>query len=102
MPKETPSPIDLPGPVRVGPGDLRWATATIGFAALFLLLTNAVSLHDWVNEQRPGPVQAAAASAADAWVAFTDRIGLGAPRAAMHARWQAAEAARFKGQPQAE
>ena len=97
MPRETPSPIDLPGPVRLGPGDLRWATVVIAIAAIFLLLTNAVSLDDWINEQRPGAAQAAAAEVADHCVALTDQVGLGTPRAAVHARWKAAEAARFKG-----
>lgn len=101
MPRETQSPIDLPGAVRLGPGDLRRASVTIAVATVFLLLTNAVSLRDWIDERRPGPLQSAAASAADAWVGFTGRVGLGTPRAALHDRWKHAEAARFAGQPRA-
>jgi hypothetical protein len=98
MPRETPSPIDLPGPARVGPGGLGWASGVIAVATLFLLLTNGVALQGWLYEQTPGPVQAWAAGLADDWVGLTDRLGLGSPRAAMHARWKKAEAARFKGQ----
>lgn len=101
MPRETPSPIDLPGAMRLGPGDLRRASVTIAIATLFLSLTNAVSLRDWIDQQRPGPLQSAAASAADAWVGFTDRVGLGTPRAALHDRWKKAEAARWAGQARA-
>ncbi len=101
MPRETPSPIDLPGPARVGTGGLGWASVAIAVAALVLLLGNGVAVQGWLYEQTPGPVQAWAAGLADGWVAFTDRVGLGAPRAALHARWKAAEAARFKGQPPA-
>ena len=95
MPRETPSPIDLPGPARLGPGGLRWTAVVIATATLVLLLTNAVALQGWINEQRPGPLQADAAAVADAWVGLTDRMGLGTPRAALHARWKRAEEARF-------
>ncbi|UAK23920.1 hypothetical protein [Sphingomonas nostoxanthinifaciens] len=99
MPRETPSPIDLPGPALLNGSGIAWATTVIAVATLVLLLTNAVALRDWIDEQRPSPVQAYAATAADGWVAFTDTIGLGAPRAAMHGQWKRAEAARFAGQP---
>jgi hypothetical protein len=97
MPRETPSPIDLPGPAILGGNGLRWTGTAIAVASLFLLLTNGVALQGWLYEQRPGPIQAWAAARADDWVALTDRIGLGAPRAGMHARWKRAEAARFGG-----
>ena len=95
MPRETPSPIDLPGPARVGAGGLAWASIGIALATLILFLTNAVSLKGWIDEQPPSPAQAWAAAQADTWVAFTDRIGLGSPRAALHAQWKRAEGARF-------
>ena len=99
MPRETPSPIDLPGPARLGSGGLRWAAVVIATATLVLLLTNAVALKGWIDEQRPGPIQQQAATLADGWVAFTGRVGLGTPRDALHDRWKHAEAARFTPSP---
>lgn len=94
MPRETPSPIDLPDPQPELCG-LGWASVVIVIAAVVLLLANAVSLSGWIDEQPPGPLQARAAEIADEWTALTASIGLGTPRAALHAQWKRAEAARF-------
>lgn len=102
MPSETPSPVDLPGPALLGEGGLRWTSGAIVVATVVLLLTNAVSLRDWIDEQRPSPLQAQAAAAADWWVATSDALLLGRPRAALHAQWKRAEAARFPGQAPAD
>lgn len=96
MPHETPSPVDLPGPTLVGGRPLAWASMVIAIATLFLLLTNAVSLDDWANDLTPSPAQARLAEVTGWWRGVTDQIGLGAPRAALHDRWKAAEAARFR------
>ena len=95
MPHETPSPLDLPEPDLEDGSGLGWTSGVIAVAALLLLLTNAVSLRDWINEQPPGPLQARASALADGWVAFTDGIGWGKPRAMLHEQWKRAEEARF-------
>lgn len=95
MPKETPSPIDLPVPPVEEPG-LGWSFGVIFIAAVFLLFANAVSLSDWIDDQPPGPLQARAAELADGWLSFTQAIGIGLPRDALHAQWKRAEAARFR------
>lgn len=97
MPKETPSPIDLPAPELEEDG-LGWTFGVIIIASLFLLCANAVSLRDWIDDQPPGPVQAEAAELADQWVALTEGLGIGLPRKAMHAQWKRAEEAGFPGQ----
>ena len=94
MPRETPSPIDLPGERDPSPGH-GWASMTIAFATIFLLLFNAVSLRDWAEALTPSPAQARLASAAEEWVAITDRVCIGTPRAWLHARWKQAEGAGF-------
>ena len=94
MPRETPSPIDLPDP-RPEYEALGWASVVIAIASVVLLLANAVALSGWIDEQPPGPFQARAAEIADEWTALTGSVGLGAPRAMLHAQWKRAEAARF-------
>ena len=94
MPRETPSPIDLPAEPLGRPG-LLWATGTIVIAALILLAANAVALRDWIDEQPPSPVQEQAAALADQWVTITDAAGVGRPREWLHDLWKKAENARF-------
>lgn len=94
MPRETPSPIDLPAkPLRL-PG-LRWTSCTLALAAIVLLTLNAVSLRDWAEGLTPGPAQAHFAEVTEQWADLTDRAGIGLARAWLHARWKEAEAARF-------
>ncbi|WP_174275015.1 hypothetical protein [Sphingomonas bacterium] len=94
MPRETPSPIDLPAAPLDAPG-LGWTAAALTTAALFLLAANAVSLRDWAESLTPGPTQARFAEATEQWAALTDGAGIGLARAWLHARWKQAEAARF-------
>lgn len=94
MPKETPSPVDLPDEPVDAPG-LGWAAGVIAVASLLLLLLNAVSLRDWANDLTPGPAQAKLSEAADGWLRFTEAVGVGRPRAWLHDQWKKAEAARF-------
>ncbi len=96
MPRETPSPIDLPEPPLDAPG-LGWTRAAIGIATLFLFATNAVSLRDWAADLTPGPAQARLAEATEDWLAITDAVGVGRPRAWLHDLWKKAEDARFGG-----
>ncbi len=48
MPQETPSPLDRPEPEGEESSALGWATGVILFAGVLLLLTNAVSLRDYL------------------------------------------------------
>ncbi|WP_294390748.1 hypothetical protein [uncultured Sphingomonas sp.] len=95
MPKETPSPVDLPEPLIEDVGGLGWTSIVIALAAVVLLATNSVSLKDWIDDQPPSPVQAQAAVLADGWLTLMRTIGLALPRDALHQQWKAAEAARF-------
>ena len=94
MPRETPSPIDLPASPLEAPG-LGWAATVIVTAALVLLAINAVALRDWAEELTPSPTQARLADAAERWVAITDEVGLGTARGWLHDRWKAIEGAHF-------
>lgn len=97
MQSGTPSPIDLPEPELEQSGR-GWTVAVIVIAALFLLVTNAVSLRDWIDDQPPGPFQSQAAALADQWVDATAAIGI--PRDFLHAQWKRAEQARFPARDQ--
>lgn len=94
---ETLSPVDLPGSQTIGGTPLRWTTVVIATATFFLFLTNAVTIDGWAKELPPGPMAARLIGVTSGWVGITDRLGLGAPRAAVHSRWKEAEAARFGG-----
>ncbi len=94
MPRETPSPIDLPEAPLDTPG-LGWTALVIACAALVLLVANAVSLRDWIDDLPPSPAQAQASALAGDWVALTETSLIGRPRAWLHAQWKSAEAARF-------
>jgi hypothetical protein len=95
MPQETPSPLDLPEPEWEPESALGWASGVIVVATLVLLLANAVSLRDWIDDQPPSPFQAQAAEIADQWVGISRQIGFGVPRDALHRQWKRAEGARF-------
>lgn len=96
MPRETPSPIDLPAEPLEEPG-LGWATAVIAIATLLLLAINAVSLNDWAEDLTPSPVQARFAEVTEDWLSLTEAMGFATPRAWLHDLWKKAEAARFGG-----
>ena len=94
MTREILSPIDLPAAPLDRPG-LAWTSATIAIATALLLIANAVSLRDWIDDLPPGPMQAQASSLAGQWVELTETAGVGHPRGWLHALWKEAEAARF-------
>ena len=96
MPRETPSPIDLPAEPMWHPG-LGWTSGALALAAAVLLAGNAVSLRDWAESLTPGPNQARFAALTEQWADLSDRVGVGLARAWLHARWKEAEAARFSG-----
>lgn len=92
------SPVDLPGSQLIGGSPLGWTTLTIAVAALFLALTNAVSINSWAAELEPSPTSARIVAASEWWLATSDALGLGGTRAAMHRVWKGWQAARFEGQ----
>ena len=89
------SPVDLDDEGDDPESDLLWSTATLVIAALILLLTNAVSLSDWIEDMPPSQMQSQAAEVAADWRDMTGQLGLAAPRARLHDLWKRAEAARF-------
>jgi hypothetical protein len=96
MPRETPSPIDLPAEPVDAPG-LGWTGVILAVAAVLLLALNAVSLRDWASDLTPSPAQARLADATQGWLDFTEAVGVGRPRAWLHDQWKKAENARFGG-----
>lgn len=95
MPEHTPSPIDLPD-AELDRGGIGWTSGILAIASLFLLLTNGVSLRDWIDDQPPSPLQARASELADQWLQITTDFGVAVPRERMHAQWKRAEQARFE------
>ncbi len=95
MPRETPSPVDLPDPIVDDIEGFGWASTAIAVAAIVLLATNSVSLKDWIDDQPPSPLQARAADVADTWLTAMRAIGIAGPRDVLHDAWKDAENARF-------
>jgi hypothetical protein len=96
------SPVDLPGAddIVAERRPLLWITTVIAFASATLLAINAVALQGWVDALTPSGPQARAADLVTRWTGMTVDAGLDAPRAALHARWKAAQAARFEADGQ--
>ena len=94
-PHELASPVDLPGEPIAEARPLAYATVAIAVATLVLLCTNAGALAGWVDAMPPSALQQRASLAANGWSAAMDAVGLGRPRAALHAGWKRAQAARF-------
>lgn len=91
-------PVDLPDAPPPAPHDLRWTASVIVMVALGLAAANAGSLSGWAGDLPPSETVVRFVGAVDGWHAATDRVGLGAPRAAMHEAWKKLESARFPGQ----
>ena len=92
---ETMSPVDLPGAPEDGQ-PLRWTSLAIALAALILLFSNAATIDDWAKELPPSAAAEQVTQVTGRWSAFTDRLGLGMPRALLHAQWKRAETAKFQ------
>ncbi len=95
---EMESPVDLPGAATIGGRPLAWTATAIATAALFLLVTNAITLDGWAAELAPSETVARLNAVTAGWRDGTDGAGLGTPRAMLHAQWRKAQAARFPGQ----
>ena len=94
---ETMSPVDLPGEDPGEGSPLGWTSIVVATAALFLLFTNAVTIDDWAKDLAPSATTARLTAITGGWMAMTDAVGTGAPRAFVHARWKRIEAAQFQG-----
>lgn len=92
------SPVDLPRD-RPGGRPLGWATLTIFTASLFLLVTNALTLKDWIDEQTASPLQTKLAAWAGEWEEATGSLGFGTPRAELRRLWKKGQGARFAAAP---
>ncbi|MDB5685656.1 MAG: hypothetical protein JWR77_245 [Rhizorhabdus sp.] len=88
------SPVDIGGGPDRGHA-LGWAGVTIGVATIALLLANPTALSGWIDEQDPTPLQLRASEVANDWTNAMDRLGVSAPRQALHRYWKKAQAARF-------
>ena len=74
---------------------LAWTTAVIFVITALLALFSAASMKSWAETLPPTPVNAVIRQSAEDWFATTERLGLAAPRARLHALWQSARAAKF-------
>ena len=81
---------------------LAWTCGVIAVIALLLALFSAASMKSWAETLPPTPVNAVIRQSAEDWFATTERLGLAAPRAKLHALWQSARAAKFAGAPSAD
>ena len=73
----------------------RWMTTVIVTATLFLGVFNAHAIAAWFDELPPSPYTEPLRAPIAAWAATTGQLGLDAPRAAVRAWWEKAQAARF-------
>lgn len=92
---ELASPVDLPGTPIEGDHPVLWTGTIIAVAALILLFANAGTLSAWVDEKPVTELQLQASEAAGAWKDRMDKLGLTAPRDALHRVWKDAQATRF-------
>ena len=94
---DTLSPVDLADVEGEDSHALRWASIAIAVAAAFLLPFNAATIDEWANDLPPGPAAERLTAVTGAWAGINERIGLSAPRAALHALWKRGEALSFSG-----
>ncbi|WP_157217007.1 hypothetical protein [Flavisphingomonas formosensis] len=92
---EVGSPVVIEGDPVAHRHPLRWASVTIGTAALLLALTNAQAIAGWFDELTPSATTERLREPVEGWSALTAAVGLDAPRTWLRGRWKAAQAARF-------
>lgn len=78
--------------------DRRWTSRAIVFAAVFLLIFNAVSIQNWSRQQAPGWVTSTVQQLADVWGAQIAQLGADQPRQGMRETYEHMRAQRFPGQ----
>ena len=93
------APLDDEG---VAARDRRWTSRTIGVAAVFLLVFNAVSPLNWARQQPPGWVPETVRQLSEVWVAQLAVFAVDQPRQGAREAWDAARRARFVGQAPAD
>jgi hypothetical protein len=76
---------------------LAWTGGVIAAITVLLALFSAASMRSWAETLPPTPQDAVIRQAAEGWSDLTERLGLAAPRAALHDAWRAARSARFDG-----
>lgn len=89
-----PPPLDDEG---LAARDQRWTGRTIVFAALFLLVFNAVSPQNWARRQEPGWLTQTVERLSDVWVEQTALLGADLPRQGVREVYEAARDQRFDG-----
>jgi hypothetical protein len=78
---------------------LAWTATVILVITLLLALFSAASMKSWAETLPPTPLNAVIRQSAEDWSDTTERLGLAAPRAQLHALWLSAKARRFGGAP---
>jgi hypothetical protein len=90
-------PAPPPDEEGVAARDRRWASRAIVFAALFLLLFNAVSPQGWARQQPPGWGTTTVQQLSDVWAAQVALLGADQPRLAVRRAYQELRDQRFIG-----
>lgn len=87
-------PLDEDGQ---GARDRRWASRIIVFAALFLLVFNAVSPLNWSHQQAPGWGTETGRGLSEVWSRQIAQTGADRPREWVRDAWRQFQALRFDG-----
>ena len=87
-------PLDDDG---LGARDRRWASRSIVFAALFLLIFNAASPQNWSRLQPPGWGTETVRRMSDVWAEQIALTGADRPRQWVHDVWRDWQEMRFSG-----
>ena len=92
-------PLDDEG---IAARDRRWTSRTILTATAFLLVFNAVSPLNWARQQPPGWIPDTVRQLSEVWTAQLSVFAVDQPRQGLREVWEAARAARFVGQDEAD
>lgn len=92
-------PLDDEG---IAARERRWTSRTILTATAFLLVFNAVSPLNWARQQPPGWIPDTVRQLSEVWTAQLAVFAVDQPRQGLREVWEAARAARFVGQAEAD